>query len=278
MPLGYIACSYCKKDFLKDKRHINENLKLGNNCYCSSKCQYLFKNKQIELECENSACVNKFKRAPNDISLHNYCSRSCAVAINNAKFPKRAAIIRKCKYCEERMFKYRIYCSVKCKAKDKTISEKEIIEQIVDFFIKYRRIPLKREFHHYSAARKRFGNWNNAIISAGFKPNPVLFAEHQIANDGHSCDSIAEKLIDDYLHEKGILHERNIPYPEGEYSADFKIDDKWVEYFGLTGEHKRYDELRAIKQKLVRKYKISLIEIYPKDLYPHNKLAIILGS
>lgn len=110
---------------------------------------------------------------------------------------------------------------------------------------------------------------------AGFKSNPVMFAEKQIAKDGHLCDSIAEKLIDDYLFEKGIIHEKNIPYPEGTYTADFKIGNKLIEYFGLAGEHKRYDELRAIKKKIAEKYKINLVEIYPKDLYPKNNLEII---
>lgn len=57
----------------------------------------------------------------------------------------------------------------------------------------------------------------------------------------HFCDSIAEKLIDDYLFEKDINHTRNIPYPEGTYTADFKIGTKLIDFFGLAGEHKRYD-------------------------------------
>lgn len=273
-----VVCANCKKDFLKDKRHINENLKLSNNFYCSSKCQYSFKNKQIELECENSTCANRFKRAPHSISPHNFCSHPCAATFSNTKKwgPKKPKRL----LTKEEKIKIWTEAS-RNRAKNYWLSHGKdyIISRIQVFVVKNRRIPVKREMGGiYHPARRYFGNWNNAIIAAGFKPNPILFAEHQIANDGHSCDSIAEKLIDDYLHEKGILHERNIPYPEGEYSADFKIGDKWVEYFGLAGEHKRYDELRAIKQKLVRKYKISLIEIYPKDLYPHNKLAAILGD
>lgn len=278
MTSSLVICAYCTKNFLKDNRHINENIKLGNNFYCSSDCQYSFKSKKVELGCENPACTNKFKRVQNEISLHYYCSRSCAVAINNGRFPKRVATIKRCKYCGKRMFKYRIYCSVKCKAKDKTISKEEILKQITSFHEKHRRIPLKREFNHYSAARKRFGNWNNAIKVAGFKPNPVMFADKCIANDGHACDSVAEKIIDDYLYERDIPHIRNIAYPEGVYTADFKIGSNLVEYFGLAGEHRRYDELRVIKQKLARKYKLKLIQLYPKDLYPHSRLEAILGA
>lgn len=277
MAFSLITCTYCSKDFLKDNRHINENIKLGNNFYCSSKCQYSFKNKQIELECENPTCKNKFKRPSKTISHCNYCSRSCAVAINNVKFPKKLATIRVCRYCGERMFTYgRIYCSVICRGKGLAITREEIIDQIKNFYNEKGRIPLKREFNHYHAARDRFGNWNSAIKAAGFKPNPIMFADKCIAKDGHICDSVAEKIIDDYLSKRNIPHERNISYPEGTYTVDFKIEEKFVEYFGLAGEHTRYDQLRKIKQGIVRKYKLQFIEIYPKDLYPLHNLERIL--
>ena len=156
------------------------------------------------------------------------------------------------------------------------MSARTIILSINDFNKKHGRIPLKKEFSHPNAARKRFGTWNNAIEATGFDTNPVLFAKHQVAKDGHMCDSIAEMIIDNYLFNNGILHERNYPYPEGTYTFDFKIGEKFIEYFGLAGEHKRYDELRDIKQKMAKKYKLNLVEIYPKDLYPNDRLGQIL--
>ena len=48
----------------------------------------------------------------------------------------------------------------------------------------------------YGKARYVFGTWNNAISAAGYKPNPVMFARHHIASDGHRCDSLAEKIIE----------------------------------------------------------------------------------
>lgn len=277
MAFSLVTCSYCSKDFLKDNRHINENVKLGNNFYCSPKCQYSFKNKQIELKCENPTCVNKFKRASNAISSHNYCSRSCAVVVNNVKFPKRLAKVRLCGYCGEKMFTYgRMYCSVRCRGKAQAMTGEEIVGQIRTFYNEQGRIPLKREFNHYHVARDRFGNWNNAVKVAGFKPNPVLFAERQVSEDGHICDSIAEMSIDDYLYEKGIPHDRCVPYPGGIYTADFKVEDVLIEYFGLAGEHKRYDELKEIKQSIAKLYNLKLVEIYPKDLYPRNRLGEIL--
>lgn len=279
MPFSLVTCSYCKKDYLKDNRHINENLKLGNNFFCSSICQYSFKNKKKEFLCENPNCNKVVRRQPSDVSFCNYCSRSCAAIVNNKKYSRKTVVIRTCNYCGERLFPYRKYCSVKCRSDALTISKESLIDRIRKFYQVHERIPVKREMWGiYKPARKYFGTWNNAIEAAGFNPNPVMFAKHQIANDGHVCDSLAEKIIDDYLFEKGIVHERNVSYPEGDYSADFKIGASWVEYFGLAGEHKRYDELRLIKQNIAKRYKLKLVEIYPKDLYPRNKLEGILGD
>lgn len=104
-----------------------------------------------------------------------------------------------------------------------------------------------------------------------------MFADKCVARDGHICDSVAEKVIDDYLSRKEIKHQRNISYPGGIYTADFKIGIKLIEYFSLSGELERYYELREIKKKLAKQYKLNLVEIYPKDLYPKNRLATILN-
>lgn len=277
MVFSLVVCSYCSKDFVKENKYINENIKLGNRFYCSSKCQYTFKNKQKLLICENKGCKKKFKRAPHSISPHNFCSHPCAATFSNAlkwgpKKPKRLL---------SREEKIKIWTRVnRNRAKNYWLNHGKdyIISKIQEFVIKNGRIPVKREtWGIYKPARKYFGTWNNAIEAAGFDPNPVLFAKHQVAKDGHTCDSLAEKIIDDYLFEKGIEHERTIPYPGGIYNADFKIGNRLIEYFGLTGEHKRYDELRMIKQKIAKDLKLELIEIYPKDLYTLNKLEIVLN-
>lgn len=274
--MDWVQCFWCGKKYLKDIRHINENKKFGHKSYCSFNCQILAKSKKVEFICRNPVCQNRFNRQPKDISPNNFCSRSCAVSINNVKSPKKVAVIRKCS-CGNRIFNHRKYCSTKCKSEALTINRDEIITKIRNFYKKYERIPVKREMWGiYKPTRKFFGTWNNAIEAAGFDQNPVLFAKHQVANDGHICDSIAEKLIDDYLFEKGISHERNVSYPEGDYTFDFKIGNVFIEYFGLAGEHKRYDELRKIKQRIARKCNLQFVEIYPKDLYPHSKLEEVL--
>ena len=128
----------------------------------------------------------------------------------------------------------------------------------------------------YRTARELFGSWNKAITAAGLQPNPVLFAKRQIAKDGHICDSFAEKIIDDWLYSKNIKHQRNIPYPNSPYTADFLIKGKLVEFLGLNGELKEYDKNTKLKEKLAEKHKLKLIKIFPKDLFPVNRLSEII--
>lgn len=131
----------------------------------------------------------------------------------------------------------------------------------------------------YRTARIVFGTWNKAIEMAGYESNPVMFARHFIAKDGHKCDSFTEKIIDDWLYEKSIRHERGFPYGRNKMTADFKIEPNIViEFFGLAGVQKRYDELVEIKKAECRKLNLRLIEIYPKDIYPKNNLEKIFRN
>ena len=272
---GNVTCNYCGRKFLRSNRRVNENVKFGWKFYCSGLCQSKAKNFQILTKCSRLGCNRVFKRLRNQYnkSTSHYCSRSCAVAVNNSINPKRKAVIKKCQFCGKDFKTLEKFCSNKCRYNSQIITKEEIIDWINKFYAKNKRIPFKREYHHYHAARGRFGTWNNAIVIAGFKPNPVRFANIHIANDSHRCDSLAEKIIDDWLFNKGIKHLINYPYPGGYgLTADFKIDDTWIEFFGLSGENARYDKLKRLKRKLIKRWKLNLIDIYRKDLFPKNRL------
>jgi len=233
----------------------------------------------IILTCENSKCKNRFERKPSGISPHNYCSRSCAVTVNNTKFPKNPGVRKKCAVCEKEFVSLKKYCSTKCQAIGQTIPKEKLIKLIQDFYFKNGRIPLKKEFPHYRSIRGNFGTWNNAIIAAGFEPNPVMFAKKYAAKDGHKCDSLAEMIIDDWLYARDVLHIRSYPYPGNlGLTVDFLVEDYWIEFFGLVGQHKRYDELKELKFSIAKEYKLKLIEIYPEDLFPESKLEELLKS
>lgn len=156
-------------------------------------------------------------------------------------------------------------------------SKEHLLALLKNFYETNGRIPTKRDFmNHYGSFFRSFGTWNNAIKEAGFSPNPVLFAKKYIANDGHKCDSLAEKIIDDWLFTRKIPHERNVPYDGTRYTADFKVANRIIEFFGLHGQLPRYDLLMRRKLEIIKSSKIKLIAIYPHDLFPQFRLDTIL--
>lgn len=277
-----IKCSYCNKEFQREQGRYNEAKKEGWNQYCSLKCQKKAKLRRAEKVCGNPECnkavsrlLNQFKKSKSGLI---FCSLSCAAIVTNAKFPRKKAKRKICNYCgKEFTGDGTRYCSKKCKDADQVINEETILEQIKEFFRQSRRIPVKRESAHYNAARDRFGSWNNAIKAAGFNPNPVKFANKHIANDGHKCDSLSEKIIDDWLYAKKISHEINTPYGKNRMTADFRVNNILIEFLGLQGELKEYDKSLTEKRKLWEQKKIKIIKIYPKDLFPKSKLDSLLS-
>ena len=275
-----VKCVSCGKKFSKELRRVNESKKNNWQHYCSLKCQSKAKNKQKTLKCGNPNCNGIFKRQPNEItfSKNHFCSKSCSAVVNNPKSAKRRLKIRICPACGKKFTGRRKYCSSICWPKPNRIAKEQIIKTIKQFYKQNGRIPLKREYNHYIAARLRFGTWNKAIEAAGFDPNPVMFAKKCIANDGHKCDSLAEKIIDDWLYRRKIKHTINVPYPENKsLTADFVVGDYWIEFFGLNGEVKTYDRLKKRKLKIAKKLNLHLIAIYPEDLFPKGKFNAILS-
>ncbi len=158
-------------------------------------------------------------------------------------------------------------------------SGEDLIDRIRKFYFENGRIPLKREFNSFRTYKHRFKSWNEAIKRAGFDTNPVLFAKRLPAKDGHFCDSFTEKIIDDWLSSKNIPHERQYRYGNTKLTADFRLDkDTLIEFFGLAGTHQKYDDNIARKRNLAKDMGLRLIEVYPKDVYPKNKLEAILQA
>lgn len=282
MNLIKVNCAFCGKEFSRPRGRVNEARRFGWNQYCSKVCQNKSQLREVKRECASPTCHKMVYRPLGELRKSKsglvFCSQSCATSFNNSKFPKRKAKVKTCNYCRKE-FKSEgaKYCSTECQTQAQIITKAKIIELIKGFYKVNKRIPLKRESHHYDAARLRFGTWNKAIETAGFKPNPVMFAKKHIANDGHKCDSLAEKIIDDWLYARRIKHKRMVPYPSNKsLTADFVTRNNWIEFFGLAGEIKEYDRLLKKKRMLSKKYKFPLIEIYPKDLFPVNRLSEII--
>lgn len=287
MNLVNVWCHHCGRKFQKPKGRFNESLKFGWNQYCSNKCQFTAHLTGTTFTCQT--CGNKIWRTPKDSKSSKtqrfFCKTSCATIYNNRL---RSEVLPKnfCKHpdCNKQIPRDQIYCSYICAAypRKRTIEslKREVLAKIRNFYKINKRIPVKKEMYDaYRKARDVFGTWNKAIEAAGYKPNPVMFANKYLARDGHKCDSLAEKIIDEWLYSKDIPHKRSVPYPEGyKLTCDFVVNNTFVEFFGLKGEVKRYDQLVNLKRKLSKKYKLKLIELKPIHLFPKNKLDEVLGS
>ena len=147
----------------------------------------------------------------------------------------------------------------------------DLLKKIHNFYAIHNRIPLKREFNALKIYRDRFGSWNNAIKRAGFEPNEVLFSKKHTAKDGHSCDSFSEKIIDDWLFNRGIVHRRSVRYKGSKFTADFFVEpDIIIEFFGLAGVKKKYDANVKEKRLLCKQLNLQLVELYPEDIFGKN--------
>jgi hypothetical protein len=286
MKLLPVKCNFCGKKFYRSIGRINESKKSGWKQFCSPRCLSRLRTTRQFLTCANPACGQKFYREISQIKIvkRSFCSSVCAaVFYNHEHYKNLPPSLCANPLCRKPIPRGRKYCSLAHRINPRKIPEdlhkEQIINRIKDFYRKQKRIPVKREMYGiYKTARYLFGTWNNTVKAAGLKPNPVMFSKRQIANDGHICDSLAERIIDNWLSVKRISHERNVRYPDSPYTADFSINGKLVEFFGLAGEIKEYDEIVVIKRKICARLKIPLVEIYPRDLFPTEKLSLILNK
>lgn len=129
------------------------------------------------------------------------------------------------------------------------------------------------------AVKREFGSWFDALDEAGLLPEGVRTTARGYqcrAKDGHVCLSLGERVIDDFLHDEGIEHEREPRYPFGRYRADFKIGAKYVEYAGLAGDSD-YDKRLAGKLHAAKGFGIDVIVIFPHALSSRSALRQALG-
>ncbi|SRR5258708_3860575 len=282
--MGLVNCVRCEKQFYKDNRHINENLKFGHKSYCSLLCQSLTKNKQVSLHCDNPICKNEFQRIPSQISYRNFCSRACAGKIIGPLNGLKHKIFRYCNYCGNHISSRHLYCSMKCWAKSHKRPKEVLLKELQLLANNLGRTPTRRECKYWSTCIRHFGSWNKALIAAGLTPNRSLnqkMYRRRIckAIDGHVCNSVSESIIDNWFFNNNIPHKKEVLYPVGRHTADWKIEHNvFVEYFGLANDSERYDIEIKRKRSICKEYEIRLIEIYPKDLFPKNRLNNIFPS
>lgn len=291
-PLSQVQCATCNQTYLKPIHHVKENLKFGHRFFCSTSCQSKLKNKYILLHCKNPNCQNQFKRLPSGISDHNFCSKSCAVIINNQK-RIRQKLFKTCKNlnCNNMFLGEKKYCSRSCRPNKgnppipKSYTKEELLSRLRKIAKILGRTPTRRECTQARSCQKYFGSWNNAIIAADLTPHrsksQKMYKRVQTyAKDGHYCYSISEVLIDNWLKNHGFNHQKEVPYPENKFIADWLIPDKkiFIEYFGLANDVENYDLTIEKKRVICKNFGIKLIELYAQDLFPNRNLDNRLDS
>lgn len=134
---------------------------------------------------------------------------------------------------------------------------------------------------------KTFGSWFKTLLRVGILEEGSQRLSRGIrciANDGHECNSLAEKTIDDWLHSHNIHHEKEPRYPYHfrlnpyKLRADWKVQDILIEYAGLMDEPDYAAKMKA-KQEVAEEFGLSLIIIRPEDILNlDEKLANLKGS
>jgi len=102
--------------------------------------------------------------------------------------------------------------------------------------------------------------------------------------DGHTCNSKGEKIICDYLHEKGIEHRREPAYADfvvgddqslvAHFKGDFEVDGVIVEFAGMASDP-LYQARLDVKLNHAKKLNLDVMVVGPEDL---GDLDAILGS
>lgn len=89
------------------------------------------------------------------------------------------------------------------------------------------------------------------------------------------------KIIDGWLFDHSIEHEKEVCYPNSRLRADWRAGKIYIEYLGLSVNYDHwlndsYHETLLRKRAICKKYNLVLIELYPEDLNRLEKLLDIL--
>lgn len=301
-----IECPQCRLMFFKSASHHKHNLAKGLRSYCSTACSNASKRKYQELRC--LVCTTSFVQRS---SSQKFCSNSCAAVFNNKERGPRSADTkqristsvlttlvnrvdsdkadkfisdnthRSCSVCS-RQFKPtstgKKTCSASCGHVLRTghpmYSESEVIQYLAQSEQALGRTPQRRELDvgYVTAAKRLFGSYNKALLACGIPPNSFKYQKNAVVcKDGHTCDSINESYVDEWLFTHNIPHTPHTKYPvDRKFMCDFFLPTKgiWLEFLGIYS-NKQYDSHYEEKLLYLKEHGIHPICLYPSDL---NKL------
>lgn len=107
------------------------------------------------------------------------------------------------------------------------------------------------------------------------RPNgyPSLI-QHQ-ASDGHVVRSSLELQVDEWLIEHDLAHEYEPNLPDSYFKADFKVQDVYVEIWGIKGSQ-RYTQSKQVKLDYYEQHGLCVISILPADFPELRPLQALL--
>lgn len=274
--------NFCNAARLVGKKSRNKLLKEYNEN--PNKCLF----------CGNDILVKKNEKI-NLVKKKKFCSQNCSAKYNNShrdksvyqklkEFWEKRSIKKICLYCKKEFKKTssrQVFCSKDCRNKSYGTKE-DLIKWLNDFVANNGYVPtskMNRRMNHL--AIKNYGSWNNAIKELGYQPHSQKYKKGCFhCKDGHVADSISEMIVDNWLFENNIKHERRKKYPNSKKDCDFYLieSDIWLEYFGLANEDSSYDKNIIEKEKIAKENNLKLIGIKHEDLFPkinlQNKIFI----
>jgi hypothetical protein len=138
-------------------------------------------------------------------------------------------------------------------------------------------IKMQPNVYYFCRYSDVYGSWLRTIKETGYLgENDYIrnsFGYRVVAKDGHICNSLAEKNIDDWLYIHKIDHIKEPPYPnnvrklmKSNVRADWLIGNTYVEYFGLQTEE-NYQKKTSAKIVACNVLGIDLKVLYPGDEY-----------
>ena len=171
------------------------------------------------------------------------------------------------------------------KTKEKAIKwydKEQLLEDLENAIKDKGRTPMINEFTEWGLAsestyRRYFGTLNNVYELMGMERNNYLQPinkEKALYKDkaGNWCLSLSEVKISNFLFDQNVIFEKEVYYhtimPIEECHNkrfDWKIGNKYIEFFGLTHYH-NYDDKTSEKIRLCKKYNVNLLSLYPNDL------------
>lgn len=296
--MSEVVCDCCKAVFERPKKRFDEATRNNWKQFCSKTCLSKFRDKRTEKNCGH--CGKKIYVSKNSMISSKtgkvFCSRNCSCSSRNiglkrthkeklkiSKSLRFKEYDKKCLICGKDFHAINsrhICCSKGCgyifQFGSSPYTKEDCINKISLYFKENGTIPTsKMDRKLYSAANRYWGSWNKMIVELGYVPSTQWLSRKNLkCKDGHKADSISEMLVDDWLYEHKISHERFCKYPNSKCNCDFYLNDfnVWLEYFGLKGEHKDYDKKILKKRNLLRKENLVLVELNRNDLYPENRI------